>query len=170
MFFSRLILLIPIAFLWVFIPRPSLAQAAPGVRETRTSSSSQSTFSYKIQTTYGTSTSAQVSGNMRADNEAVLKLKSGTIITNKMGGGNGDSSAVFVATPNGGSVTLSGMSGENMFLIDDGTYFKSKLYTDDNLDPSLTSTGNASATATHTTIVTVERGSTTFQNTFQQTY
>lgn len=151
-------------------PRACFAQAAPGVRETRNSSSSQSTFTYKIQTTYGTSTSAQVSGNMRADNEAILKLKSGTILTNKMGGENGESSAVFVATPNGGNVNLSGITGENMFLIDDGTYFRSKLYTDDNLDPTLTSTGNASATATHTTIVTVERGSTTFQNTFEQTF
>lgn len=148
----------------------SYGQATPGVQSTNRSGGNQNNFSYRIQTTYGTSTSAVVSGNMTADVEAVLKLKTGTKLTNKMGDDNGNSSAVFIATPNGGNVDLRGITGENMFLIDDGTVFRSSLKTIDNLDPSITSTGSASATATHSTSVIVEKGSLTFENFFQQTF
>ena len=149
---------------------PVVAQQTPGLRETRKGSSSQSTFSYRIQTTYGATTSAQVSGNLKAETEAVLKLKSGSKVTNKMGDDNGNASAVFVATPNGGNVELKGITGENIFLIDDGTTFRAKLSTVDNPDPSVSSVGNASATATHSTSVIVEKGSTTFENYFEQTF
>lgn len=146
------------------------AQVTPGVQNTKKSDGNQNNFSYRIQTTYGTSTSAQVSGNMTADVEAILKLKAGTKITNKMGDDNGNASAVFIATPNGGNVDLRGITGENMFLIDDGTVFRSSLKTIDNLNPNITSTGSASATATHSTSVIVEKGSTTFENYYQQTF
>jgi len=146
------------------------AQVTPGVQNTKKSDGNQNNFSYRIQTTYGTSTSAQVSGNMTADVEAVLKLKAGTKITNKMGDDSGNASAVFIATPNGGNVDLKGITGENMFLIDDGTAFRSSLKTIDNLNPNITSTGSASATATHSTSVIVEKGATTFENYYQQTF
>ena len=149
---------------------PISAQQTPGMRETRKSGSSQNTFSYRIQTTYGATTSAQVSGNLKAETEAVLKLKSGSKVTNKMGDDNGNASAVFVATPNGGNVELKGITGENIFLIDDGTTFRAKLTTGDNPDPSVNSVGTASATATHSTSVIVEKGSTTFENYFEQTF
>lgn len=148
----------------------ALAQETPGLRESRKSGSSQNTFSYRIQTTYGATTSAQVSGNLRAETEAVLKLKAGSKVTNKVGDENGNASAVFVATPNGGNVELKGITGENIFLIDDGTIFRSVLSTIDNPDPNVTSVGNASATATHATSVIVEQGSTTFENYFEQTF
>lgn len=148
----------------------SFAQQAPGTRETRKGSSSQNTFSYRIQTTYGATTSAQVSGNLKAETEAVLKLKSGSKVTNKVGDDNGNASAVFVATPNGGNVELKGITGENIFLIDDGTMFRANLSTVDNPDPSVSSVGTASATATHSTSVIVEKGTTTFENYFEQTF
>lgn len=148
----------------------ALAQQTPGLRETRKSGSSQSTFSYRIQTTYGATTSAQVSGNLEAETEAVLKLKSGSKVTNKVGDDNGNASAVFVVTPNGGNVELKGVTGENIFLIDDGTMFRAKLSTIDNPDPSVSSVGSASATATHSTSVIVEKGATTFENYFEQTF
>jgi hypothetical protein len=148
----------------------ALAQETPGLRESRKSGSSQNTFSYRIQTTYGATTSAQVSGNLRAETEAVLKLKAGSKVTNKVGDENGNASAVFVATPNGGNVELKGITGENIFLIDDGTIFRAALSTIDNPDPNVTSVGNASATATHATSVIVEKGSTTFENYFEQTF
>ncbi len=148
----------------------ALAQETPGLRESRQSGSSQNTFSYRIQTTYGATTSAQVSGNLRAETEAVLKLKAGSKVTNKVGDENGNASAVFVATPNGGNVELKGITGENIFLIDDGTVFRAVLSTIDNPDPNVTSVGNASATATHATSVIVEKGSTTFENSFEQTF
>lgn len=146
------------------------AQATPGLEQTRRSTGMQNVFSYRITTTYGTSTSAQVNGNLRADTEATLKLKSGSIITNKMGDSGGNTSAVFIATPTGGNVDLKGITGENKFLLDDGTSFHSRLSTIDNPDPNITSSGNASATATHTTQVTVEKGFSTFENVFRQTF
>lgn len=152
------------------ISSPVFAQATPGLQESRKSGGSQNTFSYQIKTTYGATTSAQVSGNLKAETEAVLRLKSGTVITNKLGDENGNSSAVFVATPNGGNVDLKGITGENIFLIDDGTYFKAKLESVEGSDSSVNSSGSASATATHTTSVIVEKGDTSYQNTFQQTF
>ncbi|MCP9810034.1 hypothetical protein KBY58_11370 [Cyanobium sp. HWJ4-Hawea] len=154
----------------LFILLPAYSQMTPGLQETRQSSSNQNTFSYRIQTTYGTSTSAQVSGNMKAETEAVLRLKSGTKVTNKIGDNNGNASAVFVATPTGGNVALTGITGENMFFVDDGTFFRSALTSGDSQGSSGISTGSASATATHTTTVTVEKGSTEYQNYFQQTF
>jgi len=161
------------ALLFVLIATDCLSawsQETPGLRDSRRSSGSQSTFSYKIQTTYGATTSAQVSGNLTAETEAILKLKSGSKVTNKMGDDNGNASAVFMATPNGGNVELKGITGENIFLIDDGTVFRSTLKTVDNPDPSLSSVGTASATATHTTSVIVEKGTTSFENTYEQTF
>jgi hypothetical protein len=155
---------------WVASCNAIYAQVTPGVQNTKKSDGNQNNFSYRIQTTYGTSTSAQVTGNMTADVEAILKLKAGTKITNKMGDDSGNASAVFIATPNGGNVDLKGITGENMFLIDDGTAFRSSLKTIDNLNPNITSTGSASATATHSTSVIVEKGSTTFENYYQQTF
>lgn len=159
-----------VSFLFCLLPLDASAQQTPGLREARNSGSIQSTFSYRIQTTYGATTSAQVSGNLRADTEAILKLKSGSIVTNKIGDDNGNSSAVFVATPNGGNVDLKGITGENIFVIDDGTMFRANLSTVGDPDPSISSVGTASATAIHTTTVQVENGSTTFENYFEQTF
>jgi len=149
---------------------PVFSQATPGLQDSRKSSGNANKFSYHIQTTYGTTTSAQVTGNMKAETEAVLRLKSGTIITNKMGDDNGNATAVFVATPTGGNVNLTGITGENIFMIDDGTYFRSSLETVGSPDPSINSTGTASATATHTTSIMVEKGETSYQNTYDQTF
>ena len=155
-----------------------LAQETPGSQQTRKDSGSQNSFSYRIQTTYGVQTSANVTGNLKADTEAVLKLKAGSLVTNKMGDEKGGSSVVFVSTPNGANVDLKGITGKNLFLIDDGTTFRSSLKsvddssnsTSNGKDTAKASNGTASATAVHTTTVTVEKGLTTFQNTFQQTF
>jgi len=168
--YQPLSVLLSILAIGMIMQLSTSAQEAPGLRETRKSGSSQSTFSYRIQTTYGATTSAQVSGNLKAETEAVLKLKSGSKVTNKVGDDSGNASAVFVATPNGGNVELKGITGENIFLIDDGTMFRASLSTVDNPDPSVSSVGTASATATHSTSVIVEKGSTTFENYFEQTF
>ena len=148
----------------------AFAQQTPGSRNTNQNNGSKNVFSYSIQSTYGTTTSSQVTGNMRAEAEALLKLKSGSKVTNKVGDENGNASAVFIATPNGGNVDLKGITGENIFLIDDGTFFRSRVYTQDALNPAVNSTGSASATATHTTNVIVEKGNTSFTSTFEQTF
>lgn len=155
----------------IFADLPVLSQATPGMRDISKGSSTQNIFSYRIQTTYGTNTSAQVTGNMTADTEAVLKLKSGTKLTNKAGDSSGNSSAVFVATPTGANVNLSGITGENLFLIDDGTYFRSALKTVDSpTNPALTSSGTASATAIHTMTISIEKTSNSIQNYIEKAY
>jgi hypothetical protein len=159
-----------IALILQFAILEAFSQETPGLRETRKSGSSQSTFSYRIQSTYGATTSVQATGNLKAETEAILKLKSGSKVTNKIGDDNGNASAVFVATPGGGNVELTGITGENVFLLDDGTLFRSKLETIDNPDPAVSSVGTASATATHSTLIVVEKGSTTLENYFEQTF
>jgi len=150
---------------------PVLSQATPGMRDISKGSSTQNIFSYRIQSTYGTNTSAQVSGNMTADTEAVLRLKSGSKLTNKAGDSSGNSSAVFVATPTGANVNLSGLTGENLFLIDDGTYFRSALKSIDNpSNPTLTSSGTASATAIHTMTISIEQSTNSIQNYIEKAY
>jgi len=158
------------SFIFLFIENQAYSQIAPGMREITKGSSNQTIFSYRIQSTYGTSTSAQVNGNMVADTEAVLKLKSGSKVTNKSGDASGNSSVVFTATPSGANVNLSGLTGENIFLIDDGTYFRSALKTIDNPNLALTSTGTASATATHTMTIIIEKNANSIQNYLERVY
>ena len=145
------------------------AKAQLGGIQRNMGSSQKSTFSYTIRSTIGTQTSAQVSGNIIADTEAILNLKSGGKIANKIGDANGNASAVFDIRPNGSSVNLQGISGENLFLIDDGTTFRSSLKSDPNIESS-SSTGQASAIAVQSTTVTVEKGTSSYVNSFQQAF
>ena len=145
------------------------AKAQLGGIQRSMGSSQKSTFSYTIRSTIGTQTSAQVSGNIIADTEAILNLKSGGKIANKIGDANGNASAVFDIRPNGSSVNLQGISGENLFLIDDGTTFRSSLKSDPNIESS-SSTGQASAIAVQSTTVTVEKGTSSYVNSFQQAF
>ena len=55
-------------------------------------------------------------------------------------------------------------------MIDSGTTFRSALKTREGSDPSQSSIGNASATASHTSTVTVEKASSSFSNTFNQSF
>ena len=151
-----------------FFPTVSLAQL--GGVERRFGTSNSNNFSYQIESTIGTQTSATVSGNLRANTESILKLKSGGKITNRIGDGSGNASATFTASPNGANVDLSGITGENVFLIDDGTMFKSSLTMPENFDTSISSTGQASSYAVQNTKVKVEKIQSSFISSFQQSF
>ena len=129
----------------------------------------KNTFSYSIQSTIGTRTSANVSGNILANTEAILNLQRGGKITNKIGDANGNASAVFTTNPTGAGVDLKGITGENVFLIDDGTSFKSSLRSDPSLG-SGSSIGEASSLAVQSTTVTVEKGNSSFISSFQEAF
>lgn len=149
------------------VVHPAKAQLAGIQRSINTIN--KNTFSYSIESTIGTRTSANVSGNILADTEAILNLKSGGKITNKIGDANGNASAVFTTSPTGSGVDLRGITGENVFLIDDGTSFKSSLKS----DPSLglgSSIGEASSFAIQSTTVNVEKGNSSFMSTFQEAF
>ena len=84
----------PILFLIVGTSN-ALAQQAGIQRNMQTNL--KKTFSYQITSSIGTQTSANVSGNILADTEAILNLKNGGKITNKIGDANGNASAVSVS-------------------------------------------------------------------------
>ena len=146
---------------------PARAQLAGIQRSINTIN--KNTFSYSIQSTIGTRTSANVSGNILADTEAILNLQRGGKITNKIGDENGNASAVFTTNPTGAGVDLKGITGENVFLIDDGTSFKSSLTSDPSLG-SGSSIGEASSLAVQSTTVTVEKGNSSFISSFQEAF
>ena len=149
------------------VASPSRAQLAGIQRSINTIN--KNTFSYSIQSTIGTRTSANVSGNILADTEAILNLQRGGKITNKIGDANGNASAVFTTNPTGAGVDLKGITGENVFLIDDGTSFKSSLTSDPSLG-SDSSIGEASSLAVQSTTVTVEKGNSSFISSFQEAF
>ena len=154
---------------WVLSNQPSFAQSQG---QTSATAGSKNTFSYVIQSTYGVTTSANAGPNFIVDNEAVLLLKQGSYVTNKFGDDSGNAKAVFVATPNDSSVDLQGISGKNLLLIDDGTMFRSSIRSVDPKDfnPEYGSTASASAMGTHTSTLTVEKGESTFSQSFTTSF
>ncbi len=150
------------------ISNPVYSQIA-GI-ERRFGSSNSNTFSYQIESTIGTRTSATVSGNILAETDAILNLRSGSKISNKIGDDSGNASAVFIATPNGANVDLSGITGENLFIIEDGTSFKSSLKMKDEIQSNIQSIGEASSFAVQNTRVTVQKTNSTLINSFQQAF
>jgi len=150
------------------ISNPLYSQIA-GI-ERRFGTSNTNTFSYQIESTIGTRTSATVSGNILAETDAILNLKTGSKISNKIGDENGNASAVFIATPNGANVDLSGITGENLFMIEDGTQFKSSLRMKENFNDNVQSIGEASSFAVQNTRVTVQKTNSSLINSFQQAF
>ena len=159
-------------FLLLFLNISSVnrVSAQIGITEQNTNQGSNKTFSYNIKSTIGTQTSAEAVGNIEAKTEAIIKLKPGSIITNKFGDGNGNASATFIATPTGGNVDLKGITGENIFEFDEGTIFKSSLNTNTNLEAGKLNKGSASSFAIQDTSINVQSGFNTFSNTFEQTF
>ena len=86
-----------------------------------------------------------------------------------IGDANGNASAVFTTNPTGAGVDLKGITGENVFLIDNGTSFKSSLTSDPSLG-SGSSIGEASSLAIQSTTVTVEKGNSSFISSFQEAF
>ena len=111
-----------------------------------------------------------MSGNILAETDAILNLKTGSKISNKIGDENGNASAVFIATPNGANVDLSGITGENLFMIEDGTQFKSSLRMKENFNDNVQSIGEASSFAVQNTRVTVQKTNSSLINSFQQAF
>ena len=143
---------------------------AQQVSNTNTNATSRSTFSYSVQSSYGVVTNASASPNFKSENEAILKLKAGSFVTNKFGTDEERASAVYTATPTGANVSLDGITAKNLLLIDDGTYFRSSLVSVDNPDPNLPMQASASALATHSSSITVERSESNITQSFSTTF
>lgn len=159
----------PLLFIAIIFLAP-LRCLAQMQTSTSTNGGTRSIFSYTVQSTYGVSTSANASSNFKVDNEAILKLKSGSFVANKFGSDEDKASAVFVATPTGANVNLEGVSAKNLLLIDDGTYFRSTMKSVDNPDPTLPMQATASAQAIHNSTIIVENSQTTFSQIFSSSF
>lgn len=160
--------LIPVILLGIFgIGESSYCQV-----QSMTSSNigTKNTFSYSIQSTYGVSTSANASANFQVDNEAILKLKAGSFVTNKFGNDQDQAAAVFTASPTGANVDLQGISAKNLLLIDDGTYFRSSMKSVANPDPTLPTQATASAQANHVSTISIENGQSSFTQTLSTSF
>jgi hypothetical protein len=146
---------------------PSLAYSQV-LERNNTNYGTSRNFSYSIQSTYGASTSASASPNLKVETEAILNLKEDSYLTNKAGAVGGGTGAQFQNTPNGSNVQLTGITADNKFLLGEGTRFKAALTsTEPDGNPSI---GNASATASHTLTVSVTDGETSFFNTLRQNF
>jgi hypothetical protein len=154
-------------FLFSFSSLPVLGQV--GITENTGRSSTKSTLTYKITSTFTTQSSIEGT-NVTGTADATVILAPGGFITNKIGDDNGNASATFNASPNGSSVNLQGVTGENLFLLEGGSTFTSNIETVENPDPSLPVRGSASATAIQTTIVDVNYGEESFQSSYQQNF
>lgn len=154
-----------VALLFNILPLVSLAQV---IEKSSTNTGSSRTFTYSIQSTYGTQTSANASPNLKVETEAVLNLQRGSYITNKAGDIGGTTSAVFSASPGGTNVQLTGITADNLFLIDSGTRFRTALTT--TTPDGQPSIGQASATATHSMTLTVADTQSSFYNTLRQNF
>lgn len=146
------------------------------VTNTTINSATKNTFSFVIQSSYGVTTSANASKNYIVDNEAILKLKAGSFVTNKFGDESENASVVWTATPTGpnvgSAVDINGITSKNLLLIDDGTYFRSSLKSvdPDKQDPNLSMQATASALATHTSSIMIERGESTLIQSFSNSF
>jgi hypothetical protein len=144
---------------------PSNAQV---LERNNTSYGTNRNFSYSVQSTYGVSTTANASPNLRVETEAILNLKEDSQLTNKAGAIGGGTGAVFQNTPNGSNVSLTGITADNKFLLDSGTSFRAAITTTE--PDGQPSVGNASATASHSLTVTVTDGETSFFNTLRENF
>lgn len=154
------------------LEQPISAQNA----QTRTNYGSKQIFSYSVQSTYGVNTSSTTTPGVKVDTEAVLKLKDGSFVTNKFGDDKGNASAVFTVSPNGASLDMAGITGENQLILEDGTLFRASIVSDDSADnQSATTTdvstrAEATANAFHSSTIVVNKGEESFFNTFTQNF
>jgi len=156
----------------MFCPIVAFAQNA----QTRTNYGSKQIFSYSVQATYGVNTSATATPGVKVQTEAVLNLKDGSFVTNKFGDDAGKASAVFTISPNGSSLDMAGITGENQLLLDDGTTFRASIEADntsespDALQDDEVMKAEATANAFHNSTVQVNKGEESFFNTFTQNF
>lgn len=161
-----------LALIALSLVAPPASVFAQAQGQTSATTGSKNTFTYTIQSTYGVTTSASSNPNFIIDNEATLLLKQGSFVTNRFGDDSGNAKAVFVATPTGGGVDLQGISGKNLLLIDDGTMFRSSIRSVDPEDynPEYGGAASGSALATHTSTVLIEKGESTFSQSFAASF
>ena len=152
-------------FLVLSVHNSSSAQV---LERNNTSSGSTRNFTFQITSTYGVTTSANASPNLKVDTEAVLVLQKDSYLTNAAGKVGGSTGVTFTTTPSGSNIQLSGITADNRFLIDSGTKFRTALTTSEqDGQPSI---GNATASAFHSMALTVTDTQSAFVNSIRQNF
>jgi len=122
-------------------------------------SRSTSSTSYSIVSNITAITQSESTGNIEAFSDVILNLVPGIEPDNSI-----DGAVTFSASPNGSSIDLTGLSGDNLFLFDKGSKLSSTVKNIDDASPiSEESKGSTSAFIIQQTTLTVRQNTTNSQ-------
>ena len=122
-------------------------------------SRSTSSTSYSIVSNITAITQSESTGNIEAFSDVILNLVPGIEPDNSI-----DGAVTFSASPNGSSIDLTGLSGDNLFLFDKGSKLSSTVKNVDDASPiSEESKGSTSAFIIQQTTLTVRQNTTNSQ-------
>ena len=122
-------------------------------------SRSTSSTSYSIVSNITAITQSESTGNIEAFSDVLLNLVPGIEPDNSI-----DGAVTFSASPNGSSIDLTGLSGDNLFLFDKGSKLSSTVKNIDDASPiSEESKGSTSAFIIQQTTLTVRQNTTNSQ-------
>ena len=130
-------------------------------------SRSASSTSYSIVSNITAITQSESSGNIEAFSDVILNLVPGIEPDNSI-----DGAVTFSASPNGSSIDLTGLSGDNLFLFDKGSKLSSTVKNVDDASPiSEESKGSTSAFIIQQTTLSVRQNTTNSQiSSFQDAF
>tara|TARA_B100000482_G_scaffold189218_1_gene170323 strand:+ start:599 stop:1090 length:492 start_codon:yes stop_codon:yes gene_type:complete len=127
---------------------------------------SSNRLSISLSNTMGVRTTADAISNVEVDNEAVLILDPESKIQDSFDSSGEGISGDFVVSPNGASFDITGLQAENNYIIGEGSFFKSKMKSLEDPDPTKPIKGNASALLIHDMTLTVDQTNSSFTQAF----
>ena len=130
------------------------------------STGSSNRLSISLSNTMGVRTTADAISNVEVDNEAVLILDPESKIQDSFDSSGEGISGDFVVSPNGASFDITGLQAENNYIIGEGSFFKSKMKSLEDPDPTKPIKGNASALLIHDMTLTVDQTNSSFTQAF----
>ena len=130
------------------------------------STGSSNRLSISLSNTMGVRTTADATSNVEVDNEAVLILDPESKIQDSFDSSGEGISGDFVVSPNGASFDITGLQAENNYIIGEGSFFKSKMKSLEDPDPTKPIKGNASALLIHDMTLTVDQTNSSFTQAF----
>ena len=153
--------IIPLLFISANIIPACYAQTSNSL-----STGSSNRLSISLSNTMGVRTTADAISNVEVDNEAVLILDPESKIQDSFDSSGEGISGDFVVSPNGASFDITGLQAENNYIIGEGSFFKSKMKSLEDPDPTKPIKGNASALLIHDMTLTVDQTNSSFTQAF----
>lgn len=134
----------------------------------RTNWGTNRVFSYAVTTTYGTNISIDASPNVIANAEAELVIKEDSVIQNTAGKVGGSTGAVITTSPTGTTASLTGITADTNFILDEGTRFYASAESGESDGEN--QRANVSATASHTMTLSITNNENSFYNTLRENF